>query len=346
MGSSPIITGHGQTEFDSSGVFVPGTTAVLFFTFTDLEGKLYDPSNMSIEILDPDGTAIELPDDGEALDKVETGVYGYSWLIADDAATGKYTVNLTYTVETIDGAVVETYTQYCIISETTNQFSVVTYRQTSARAFLESLTGYPHRIPVFHEMVRFNRNRTTGELSFPRWNQSAGVIVYVNGNVRTSGYSVDYIKGRITFDNPVSEYDEVTCSYNFRWFTDSELDAFIEQGINMFNIWPPHSVYTIRDIPDRWIITAEHAAAIFLLRRWMMDIQFQEPVKIFGGFERAQQVFGNLDTLKKNYEDLLDKMLTQKKFQPYLGLTKTITVPEYTLPGGRSRWFRYLFKGA
>jgi len=77
----------------------------------------------------------------------------------------------------------------------------------------------------------------------------------------------------------------------------------------------------------------------------MMDILFQEPTKIFGGPERANQVFTQMDTLKKNYEDFLTKLLEQKKYQPYAGLTKTVTVPEYTLPGGRSRWFRYLFKG-
>ena len=28
----------------------------------------------------------------------------------------------------------------------------------------------------------------------------------------------------------------------------------------------------------------------------------------------------------------------------FTGLTRAVVVPEYTLPGGRSRWFRYLFK--
>ena len=40
------------------------------------------------------------------------------------------------------------------------------------------------------------------------------------------------------------------------------------------------------------------------------------------------------------------KLYEQKKYGPYVGLTKTVTAPEFTLPGGRSRWFRYLFKGA
>jgi hypothetical protein len=342
MGTSPIITSPGQTTFDSGGAFIPGTQALLFFTFTDLRGQLYDPYDMEIEIVDSSDTVVET---GDALDKVELGVFAYVWNIARDQTPGPYRAMLTYTVETIDGSVTSTFQQNLVVAES-GSTQAYTFRQTACRAFLETMIGYLQRIPVFHEIARFNKSNTTGELSFGRWNQSAGAQVFVNGQPRNEGFEIDYLRGRILFSSALSEYDEVTCSYNFRWFSDDEMDGFIEQGVNVVNIWPPQSVYTINSIPDAWIITAEYAAAIHVLRRWMMDIQFQEPIKIFGSFERAQQVFGNLDTLKKNFEDQLDKMLEQKKYGPYAGLTKTITVPEYTLPGGRSRWFRYLFKGA
>ena len=77
-----------------------------------------------------------------------------------------------------------------------------------------------------------------------------------------------------------------------------------------------------------------------------MDLHFQEPAKVFGGMDRADKLMGSFDTLKKNIEEDLNNWYEQKKFGPYLGLTKTYTTPEFTLPGGRSRWFRYLFKGA
>ena len=52
----------------------------------------------------------------------------------------------------------------------------------------------------------------------------------------------------------------------------------------------------------------------------------------------ARQVIVNEEDLNKMYE--------QKKFGPYVGLTRMVVVPEYTLPGGRSRWFRYMFTGS
>ena len=332
--NTPIIVAPGQIQFEGGGSFILGSTAVFFFTFTDINGQLYDPYQFSIEILDPNGTSVET---GTNLDKVESGIFAYTWEIPSDETVGKHTLNLTYTYETIDGAVTDIHTEEFIVIDSGQEgYDAYSYRQVACRAFLESLMGYIQRIPIFHEPARFNKARTTCELSFPRWNQTAGIKVYVNGDVKESGYTVDYLNGKVYFSKAMSSYDETHVSYNFRWFTDFELDSFIEQGVNTVNIWPPASSYTIDTIDDRWLIAAEYGAVINVYRRWMSDVQFQEPIKIFGSLQRAQEVFGNFDTIKKNYEDQLNKMLEIKKFaQPYVGLTKTITVPEFTLPGGR-----------
>ena len=99
-------------------------------------------------------------------------------------------------------------------------------------------------------------------------------------------------------------------------------------------------------MPERAITPVIYAAVTDALREMLMSLQFQEPQMVFGSPERAQNVFSNLDNLKKNYEESLKGLLDAKKNGPYTGLTKAIVVPEYTLPGGRSRWFRYLFTGS
>jgi hypothetical protein len=335
---SPIISSAGNTEVTGSGFFTRGTQAVFFYTFTDIQGNLYDPSSFTVEILDPSSAVAGTAD---ALDKLQTGEFAFAWNIPTAATTGKYTVKLTYIVETLDGPETQINTQNFIVVESGSGF--LAYKTLASRAFLESLIGYTQRIPVWHETVRFNKARTTGKLSFPRWNQSAGAEIYVNGDLQESGYTINYVNGTVSFNYALSQEDEVLASYNFRWFTDQELDDFVEQGINTVNIWPPQTTYFIGNVPDMWIITSEYMAATMAMRRWMMDIQFQEPAKIFGGLDRSKEVFSNFDTLKKNYEEMAVKMLENKKKFSYVGLTKTVTVPEYTLPGGRSRWFRYLF---
>jgi hypothetical protein len=80
------------------------------------------------------------------------------------------------------------------------------------------------------------------------------------------------------------------------------------------------------------------------LRNLLMCLNWQQPAQVFGGTEQAQKAFSNFETLKQNYEKDWEKLVEQKKFGPY-PKTLCVVTPEYTLPGGRSRWFRYLFKG-
>jgi hypothetical protein len=84
-------------------------------------------------------------------------------------------------------------------------------------------------------------------------------------------------------------------------------------------------------------------AAVEALRRLMLDITFQEPALVFGSPEMQDRAFNRFQQLKENYEKMLETDLAQKKNARYVGLTQTMVTPEYTLPGGRSRWFRYLF---
>jgi len=183
-------------------------------------------------------------------------------------------------------------------------------------------------------------------LSFGNWNVKVRPRIYVNGNQRTTNYSVDYDSGLVLFTYAVSDYDQIFVDYNFKWFKDEELTTYLAQGINEVNMYPPqYPAYSVNNIPNSWFVAATYAAARNCLRQMMLSIQFQKPVKVFGSLSDRDSVFSHLDTLKKNYEDVFASLMEHKKNFPYAGLTRTITVPEYTLPGGRSRWFRYLFKG-
>jgi hypothetical protein len=343
----PVIDAPGTTEVSGSGSFVPGSVAMFFFTFVDIHGELFDPSDIDVSIKDPNNVEIAII---TGADKLSLGRFAIGWDIPRDADSGKYTLDVIYTYESHTGPIVNNFSEPFVILEGSD--NLISVRQLAWRAYLETMIGYSQRIPVFHEPAIMNKNLTVAKLSFPRgiksgpWNQSAGVEVLVNNQIRESGFSVDYLRGEVIFDKALSEYDQVMVSYNFRWFKDEELDAFVAQSINLVNNWPPHSSFGINNVPERFGIAVFYGAAIDAIRRWMMDVQFQEPAKIFGGLDRANTIFGQMNDLKKNYEEWLEKILDAKKYGPYVGLTKTVTAPEYTLPGGRSRWFRYLFKGA
>ncbi len=328
-------------EITNTGEFTAGTTAIFFFSFSDIEGELFDPSNIDILILDSDGATI---DSGEAADRVAKGQYAFGWAIPTDQTPGLYTLRVDYVVEEAGGPSDEFFTENFVVSET--DVVVVNPVLIAFRSFLETLIGYTQRIPVFHEIGRLNNARTKATFSFPRWNQPAKIRVFINGELKDTGFNADYLKGEITFDNALSSVDEITTSYNFRWFADNELLSFLAESVEFFNQFPPQSAFSLTSLPTRYSVTISEQAAVFCLRRLIMDLHFQEPAKVFGGMDRADKLMGTLDSLKNNYEEDLNKLYEQKKYQPYVGLTKTVTVPEFTLPGGRSRWFRYIFKGA
>lgn len=336
--NDPIITPSTPIT-RSRGAFAAGEYVVFCFDFPDINGILYDPTDIAVTIYDPSSTAILTKD---SLERVETGQFALTWTIPTDATPGLYILTMQYNSDTINGIITSSFNESFTITEEPS--ATVNGRLLAQRSFLEeSLLDSFQRIPVYDEPLQLNKDRTKVKSTFPRWNQPAGIIVHVNGDVMETGYTVDYLRGIVTFDNPLTTVDEVTVSYNFRWFTDAQLEDYIIEGINWVNIWPPQTSWSFYRIPGTWIVASSQAAAIMAFRKLMADLLLQEPAKVFGGLERAEKMFANLETLKKNYEDTLFKMLEQKKNGPYVGLHMTITTPEFTLPGGRSRWFRMLF---
>lgn len=337
----PITRTVDDPSIVTKGSFLAGTEAFFFFTFADIDGILFNPSDITITILDSDSATVET---ATTVDHLEKGQFVYMWNIPSIQDSGIYTIRVDYVVAQLAGSTTESLTESFVVTEADTD--IIVPQVLAFRAFVESLMGYTQRIPVFHEIARLNRDRDTAMFTFPRWNQPAGAKIFVNGEEKTEGFVMDFLKGQIAFSHFLSEFDEVTASYTFRWFTDNEVDNFVAQSMQIFNQYAPHSAFTFTTLPPRYGVTVSHQAAVMLLRRLIMDLQFQEPTKVFGGMDRADKVIGSLDTLKKNFEEQLKDWYDEKKKQPYEGLTKTVTVPEFTLPGGRSRWFRYLFKGA
>jgi len=337
----PITRIPDDPKISVSGSFLAGTTAIFTFTFSDINGVLFDPSDIDVTILDSDGATVET---GTQTDKLSTGMYAWDWAIPDDQEPGLYSVRVDYVVEQLDGSSTEYFTENFIIGEA--DIEVIPPERIAFRNYVEALIGYTQRIPVFHEIGRLNNDKTLAKFSFPRWNQPAGAEVFLNGELINEGFDVNFLTGQITFSDVLASVDEIRASYTFRWFTDNEIDAIVAQAVNVFNQYPPQSVYTLGTLAPRFGVTVAKQAAVDLLRRMIMDLHFQEPAKVIGGMERADRLMGTLGDLKQNYEEEINRLYDQKKYGPYIGLTKTVTVPEFTLPGGRSRWFRYLFKGA
>lgn len=320
---------------DYRGTFIQGTTATLMLKITNFDSLPQDASSVTISISDPNGATI----DSGIPEKATKGFYIYDWSITTSQTTGDYVATWIYTVN----GVVRVEKQTFVVSTNANDTELYSGQAYELRLALESYLSCSMAIPVYYEQARPTTNYQTYRFSFPRWNQTAGVKIYRNNNIVDSGIDIDYFNGEVRFDQQLTAYDIIHADYNFRWFSDEDLHRYLENAVRTLNSYPPHSGYTILTLADRYIPIVIKQAAVDAIRHIMMCLQFQQPQQVFGGADGASKAFGNLETLKQNYEKEVNELYQQKKLGPYVGLTRSIVVPEYTLPGGRSRWFRYLF---
>ena len=337
-----VTTSSIQAVADYRGTFLQGKTTTLMLKVTDFDGQSMDPRTISLSIFNENN---EVETTGVP-DKVANGFFIYDWAIPATQAVGPYTAVWTYT--TADGSFTA-YQGIVVIQDgntAVTDGSLYAERLSAIRTSLDYHLAQAQAIPVYDAEGIVAEDLKTVRFTFPRWNQNHRTRIYRNGKIVTSGVTINYFKGEVSFDAPLHPtLDRVTADYNFRWFKDEELDRFLSNGLHIVNLAPPAKSYFLQTVPDSFLPAILYGAAVDALRHLILDLQFQEPQEVFGGPEMARNAASMLETLKQNYEKTFELLLGYKKLGPYTGLTRLISVPEYTLPGGRSRWFRYMMGG-
>lgn len=325
---------------DKKGYFKQGDWGLLLLQITDSTSNPVNPEYINVTIY-KDSTEVDF--DSNVPMQVDEGCFVFEWVISEIQEIGEYNVDWEYTV---DG---DTYYEYQTVVVTTgtgtaNAPILYNERLIAMREQLEKYLEAVQQIPVYFEQAKPSRDRRIFEFSFPRWNQSSRVKIYRNQQIINTGFEINYFKGTVTFDSPQLPQDIINADYDFRWFSDDDIDVFLNNAVQEFNMFPPYSGYNLLNISNPYVPAVIYGAARNALRTILLGIQNQEKAMVFGGGEASQQVFSNLDSLKQNFEKDWDKLTDNKKYGRYPKIAMNV-VPEYTLPGGRSRWFRYLFKG-
>lgn len=328
-----------KTVADQRGTFIQSTSGTLFLNLTDIHGNPLAADTITITIT-KDGTEIV----STTPDFINTGFYAFDWSVASDAEIGSYTVTWEYEVNGFVGTEIQSI-NISASSASTATIQLYDIRINDLRVALSQMIGCAQKIPIFHEQAVPDPTNQKFKFTFNKWNQAFGTRIYRNNKQIEDGIEINYFRGFVTFDQPISDYDTINADYNFRWFSDEELDRFLENAIFINNMYPPATPqYNLANFPDNIIPIILYGAAKDAIREMLMCLNFQQPQQVFGGMEAAQKAFSNMETLKKNYEEEVTRLLEQKKFGKYPKIRSVVT-PEFTLPGGRSRWFRYMFGG-
>lgn len=189
-----------------------------------------------------------------------------------------------------------------------------------------------------------SRFSTIYSLAYNNWNRDPRPIARVNNRLVDDGWFVDW-NGKVYFDGIMAPEDGVNMAYNFAYFSEEEILAFLGLGLQIMNATPPASIVynSLNTMPGEWNAPVLLYAAITALKRLVFGLNFQEKMIIFGEPEQARQTIGTFQQLYQEYNTLWLEIKKNAKTQKLYGMAQ-ISMPEYTLPGGRSRWFRYMFK--
>jgi hypothetical protein len=180
--------------------------------------------------------------------------------------------------------------------------------------------------------------------AYENWNKYPRPIVRVNNRIEDGGWYADY-QGRVYFDKLKSPEDSIATAYNFKYFSDKELLSFLDFGLKMMNGLPPASEHyvSLDRSPRLWDPGILAYAAVMALRRLIFGLSWQERRIIYGTPDDAQRAMQNFQDLYKSYQEVFDEFGKNVKTRKLPSMSQLV-VPEYTLPGGRSRFFRYMFK--
>jgi hypothetical protein len=325
-----------------------GSLTSFYVNLTDLNGLSVNADGfVTLRIEDVSGSTLV---GARNMENIRVGYYVLDWSVPFDFPISR--TNKVVATATVDGATVTVnYGLTVVESEGEVQMSGGEVRFASSSALDDILGAIFYRlkaaqqIPVYGEQARLTAKTGAARVTFGHWNQSTAPVVRRNTNeVDSTLYTLDY-NGRVYFADGLSKHDRVNVDYNFSWFERAELAEFAGLALQEMNVTAPGTGWDFTSMPSLWTYAVVNGAVAYALRRLIFDLAFQEPRMVYDtpkneGSRFAMEAFkGLLEDAKTTFED--QKIKVKRSRWPTPGL---IVTPEYTLPGGRSRWFRYLFK--
>jgi len=231
-------------------------------------------------------------------------------------------------------------------------------------------------IPVYDEEVIFNANRTSASVAFPYWNYAPRPQVRITGasnegdsepmkflseydSIYTtlSGtaassypdglkYKTDY-HGNIYFlkdnDTPqsIKSYDTVMVSYNIKLFTSQHMNSALNMALQSVNSQPGANKYpSVNTAPFFYEPALVIGASYYLLRSLLVSLTGRQRRLLLE--DPDAKIVEDIKSAATMYKEDFEKQLEKLPIAQFPKI-KPIVVPAYNMPGGRSRFFRYIW---
>ena len=180
------------------------------------------------------------------------------------------------------------------------------------------------------------------------YSRDGDTINYTNGNNYSDGLKIKYnYDGDIFFlnnlDLPVAiqSYDTVFCTYYVKAFTSQHMNSALNLALQSINAQPGAPKYrTVGDAPYYYDPAIIYGACYYLLRNLTVQLTQRQRRLLFEDADAS--MFSNIKEAASMYKEEFDKLLEKLPKAFYPGI-RGIVVPEFNMPGGRSRFFRYIW---
>lgn len=171
---------------------------------------------------------------------------------------------------------------------------------------------------------------------------------YDNSNNYPTGlkYKLDY-KGGIYFvdetDQPVAirSYDTVYATYNVKLFTSEQMNSALYMALQTVNAQPGSSKYSVvNQAPFYYDPALVYGATYYLLRSLLVSLTQRQRRLLIE--DPDNKVIEDLKSTTQLYKEDYEKMLEKLPIARLPGI-RSVVVPEFSMPGGRSRFFRHIW---
>jgi hypothetical protein len=171
---------------------------------------------------------------------------------------------------------------------------------------------------------------------------------YTDGHNYPNGLMVKYdFMGNIYFidenGDPVEihSYDNVLVSYSIKMITNDHMNSSLYMALQTINSQPGASKFAkVTDAPYYYDPALVYGAAYYILRSLLTSLTNRQRRLLIE--DPDARVTDDLRQSATMYKEEFEKMLEKLPIATYPGI-RSVVVPEFNMPGGRSRFFRYIW---
>lgn len=180
------------------------------------------------------------------------------------------------------------------------------------------------------------------------YSRDGDIVEYTDGYNYSDGLKIKYnFDGDIFFINDnglptaIQSYDTVFCTYYVKAFTMQHMNSALYLALQTINAQPGSSKYqNVADAPYYYDPAIIYGACYYLLRNLTVQLTQRQRRLLFEDADAS--MFSNIKEAASMYKEEFDKQLEKLPIARYPGI-RGIVVPEFNMPGGRSRFFRYIW---